>query len=73
MIMSGSKDATIRQVQAVSIHGTRFYDIAYVHDEAPEAVRTARVGIESAYPDPQAGDNVRISYLMNVVTEIARR
>lgn len=73
MIMSGSKNATIRQVQQVDIHGTRFYDIAYSHDEAPDIIRTARVGTESAYPKPQPGDTVRISYLMDVVTEVARR
>lgn len=73
MIMGGNKEATIRGVQLVDIHGTRFYDIAYSHDETPDSIRTARVGAESAYANPQPGDPVRVSYLMNVVTEIARR
>ncbi len=73
MIMSGAKDATIRQAQLVDIHGTRFYDIAYTHDDAPDAVRTARIGVESAYDYPQPGDRVRVSYLMNVVTGVTRQ
>lgn len=72
MIMSGSKDATIQQVQLVDIHGTRFYDIAYTHNEAPQAPRTARVGTESIYANPKPGDSIRVSYLMNVVTNVER-
>ena len=73
MIVSGLKDATIRQIQTIDIHGTRLYDIAYSHDEAPEAVRTARLGTEAVYTGIQAGDRVRVSYLMNVATGVLRR
>jgi len=73
MIMSGKKDATIRVVRLIDIHGTRFYDIEYTHDEAPGELRSARIGVESAYDDPRPGDGVVISYLMNVVTTIAHR
>jgi hypothetical protein len=37
------------------------------------ARESARIGVESAYDDPHRGDAVAISYLMNVVTTIARR
>ena len=73
MIMSGTKDATLRTVRLIDIHGTRFYDLEYTHDDAPDNVRAARVGLESAYADPQPGDQIRVSYLMNVVTALARR
>lgn len=73
MIMSGQKDATLLQVRLVDIHGTHFYDIEYMHDEAREPIRRTRVGAESVYADPRPGDLVAVSYLMNVVTSIARR
>jgi len=73
MIISGTKDATLQQIRLIDIHGTRFYDIGYTHDDAPEQLRTARIGIESAYADPQPGDALTVSYLMNVPTGIARR
>ena len=73
MIMSGAKDATLRAVRLIDIHGTRFYDLEYTHDDLPSQVRTARVGLESAYADPQPGDQIRVSYLMNVVTALTRR
>jgi len=73
MIMSGTKDATLRTIRLIDIHGTRFYDVEYTHDDLPGQVRAARVGLESAYDDPRPGDQIRVSYLMNVVTALARR
>ena len=73
MIMSGKKDATLRQVRLVDIHSTRFYDIEYTHDDAPANVRGARIGAESAYANPRPGDLISVSYLMNVVTDISQR
>lgn len=73
MIMAGSKDATLCAVRLVDIHGTHFYDLEYTHDEAPGEPRSARVGAESVYSDPRPGDRVVVSYLMNVVTGVARR
>ena len=73
MIISGSKDATLRQVQLVSLHGTEFFDIVFSHDDAPEQPMRTRVGREAIYANPQAGDPVTIAYLMNIPTNIARR
>ncbi len=73
MIMSGRKDAVLHHIQLIDIHGTRFYDIVFAHTDAPEQVRRARIGVDDAYPDPQPGDAISVSYLMNVVTGIARR
>lgn len=72
MIMSGARDGVLQEVFPVSIHGTVFYDLVYTH--AGEAQpRRARVGAESVYADPQPGDPVRVSYLMNVATSVERR
>ena len=73
MIMSGTKEATLRTVRLIDIHGTRFYDLEYTHDDLPGQVRAARVGLESTYDDPRPGDLIRVSYLMNVVTAVIRR
>jgi hypothetical protein len=73
MIMSGSKDATLRDVRLVDIHGTRFYDLVLIHDDAPTQVRTARIAVEDVYADPQPGDTVTITYLMSMPTGVQRR
>lgn len=73
MLMMGKQNAQISAVRLVDIHGTRFLDIEYCHDDTPTTMRAARVGPESVYPNPRPGDQVVISYLMNVVTAITRR
>ncbi|MEI7771303.1 MAG: hypothetical protein WCI67_15035 [Chloroflexales bacterium] len=72
MIMSGSREATIQAIQAVDIHGTVFYDLLYAHAGEAGQPRRARVGQESIYAGARAGDAVRVSYLMNVVTQLER-
>ncbi|WP_448542404.1 hypothetical protein [Roseiflexus sp.] len=71
--MSGKKDAVLHQVNLIDIHGTRFYDITFSHTDTPDQPRRARIGVEDAYPDPRPGDAISVTYLMNVVTGIARR
>jgi hypothetical protein len=73
MIMSGKKDAVLHQVNLIDIHGTRFYDITFSHTDTPDQPRRARIGVEDAYPNPRPGDAISVTYLMNVVTGIARR
>ncbi|MBK9713006.1 MAG: hypothetical protein IPO81_17105 [Kouleothrix sp.] len=73
MIMSGKRPATLRGVRMVDIHGTRFYDLEFTHDDAPGQLRSARIGVEDAYDNPRPGDAVSVSYLMNVVTGLTRR
>jgi hypothetical protein len=72
MIMSGSREATIQAIQAVDIHGTIFYDLVYTHAGDDSGPRRTRVGAESIYAGARAGDAVRITYLMNVVTQLER-
>lgn len=71
MIVSGTREAVLHQVQAVSIHGTILYDLVYTHRDETQA-RNARLGAESVYAEPRPGDAIRVSYLMNVATLIAR-
>jgi hypothetical protein len=72
MIMSGSREATIHAIQGVDIHGTIFYDVAYIHSGEEGQPRRARVGEESIYAGARPGDRVNVTYLMNVVTGVER-
>lgn len=72
MFLSGSKAATLRQIRLVDIHGTRFYDLAFTHNDAPEQLRTARVGVDDVYPDPQPDDPILVRYVMNVAVGVER-
>jgi hypothetical protein len=68
MIMSGRKEAVLLDIRLIDIHGTRFYDIVYAHTDTPTQQRSARIGIEDGYANPQPGDQISVGYLMNVVT-----
>ena len=43
---------------------------AHTDDRQP---RSARIGKEDIYADPQPNDAVRVAYMMNVVTGVQRR
>jgi hypothetical protein len=73
MIMSGTKAARLLELRLIDIHGTRFYDVVYAHDDAPAERRAARVGVDDMYANPQVGHSIGVSYVMNIVTKIERR
>jgi hypothetical protein len=71
MIVSGSREAVLKQVRFVDIHGTVYCDIEYAHTADGEP-RSARIGKDDIYANPQAGDTVQVRYMMNVVTDVQR-
>ncbi len=73
MIMSGRKNATLLDIRLIDIHGTRFYDITYSHEDTPQERRACRIGLEDAYTNPQPGDSISVGYLMNVAIGITKR
>ena len=70
-MLKGSREAMLRKVQPISIHGQLSYDIHYTFTDEPDAqVRVARVGPEAVAPGIQAGDKVRLDFLVGVVTAV---
>jgi hypothetical protein len=72
-MLKGSREAVVRRLQPISIHGQLSYDVAYTFADEPDSQpRTARVGPEALPPGLQAGDRVRLDFLVGVVTAIHR-
>jgi hypothetical protein len=72
-MLKGSRDAVLRRMQPISIHGQLSYDVHYVFaDDADGELRVARVGPEAMTPGLQEGDRVRLDFLVGVVTAIHR-
>lgn len=72
-MLKGSRDAVLDRVQPVSIHGQLSYDIHYrFADELEAQARVARVGPEALPQGLQAGDHVRLDFLVGVVTAVHR-
>jgi hypothetical protein len=72
-MLKGSRDAVLHRLQPISIHGQLSYDVHYSFLDEPDAQpRVARVGGEAMAPGLQAGDRVRLDFLLGVVTAIHR-
>lgn len=65
-------EAILRAVQPYDLHGVRWYRVAYSKPDAMEQVSEARISYDVIYPDPQAGDRVRIRLLLGVVDRVEK-
>lgn len=66
------EEAVIRAIQPYDLHGVRWYRIAYSLAAAPEALYEARFSWDVIYPEPQAGDRVRIRKLLGVIDRVEK-
>jgi hypothetical protein len=66
----GDREALVREVRAVDLHGARFVDVTVVYDDG--VLETARLGVESVADDLQVGDRVIVSRAVNMIVAIGR-
>jgi hypothetical protein len=72
-MLKGTREAVLRRIQPVSIHGQLSYDLHYQFTDEPEAQpHVSRLGAEALAPGLQAGDRVRLDFLVGVVTAVHR-
>jgi hypothetical protein len=72
-MLKGSREAILRRLQPVSIHGQLSYDVHYTFADEPDSQpRVARIGGEAIGTGLQAGDRVRLDFLVGVVTAVHR-
>ena len=72
-MLKGSRDAVLRRMQPISIHGQLSYDVHYHFlDEPDSQPRVARVGGEALAQGLQVGDRIRLDFLLGVVTAVHR-
>jgi hypothetical protein len=67
----GPQSATIVGAQPVVMHGEQLYDVHFQVDGESQA-RAARLGPETLYGVPKAGDRVSVRFVMETVTRIER-
>lgn len=71
-MLKGSKEAILRRLQPVSIHGQISMDVYFVDPEEPDGqVSVARVGNESVSRHLQPGNRIRLDYLLGAVTAVS--
>jgi hypothetical protein len=73
-MLKGSRDAVLRRIQAISIHGQMSWEIVFTHlDDPGEQLNAARVGPEAIVGHTlEPGDHIRVDYLVGVVVKVTR-
>lgn len=72
-MLKGSRDAVLRRMQPISIHGQLSYDMHYRFVDEPDSqIRVARIGPEAIQQGIQEGEQVRLDFLVGVVTAVRK-
>ena len=73
-VLKGTRDATLRRIQPISIHGQMSWEIVFTHlDDPGEQLNAARVGPEAIVGESlEPGDRITVEYLVGVVVKVTR-
>lgn len=73
-MLKGTRNAVLKRIQPISIHGQVSLDIVFTHvDDPEEQLHAARVGPEAIVGGAlEAGDHVQIEYLVGAVVKVTR-
>jgi len=72
-MLRGTREALVRKIQPISIHGQLSYDLQYVFADEPDSqARVARVGPEAIDAGVQPGDRVNLDFVVGVVTSVKK-
>ncbi len=72
-MLRGSREAIVRKIQPISIHGQISLDVHFVYpDDDTEQIGVARIGPESVAAGIEAGDRVLLEFVLGTVTQISR-
>jgi len=73
-MLKGTRDAILKRIRPISIHGQVSSEIVFSYvDDPEEQLHAARVGPEAMVGGAMAaGDHVQIEYLVGVVVKVTR-
>jgi hypothetical protein len=72
-MLKGTRDAILKHVQPVSIHGQISWDVSFTDANDPEGqVHSARLGPEAVAPNLEPGDRIQVEYLVGMAVRISR-
>ena len=67
------RPATILQVRAYELHGTRYFAVQYALEGETDAPRETRLSHDMIYGEPKPGDAVLVESVLGVVDRMTRR
>ena len=73
-MLKGTRDALLKRIQPLSVHGQVSWEIVFTHlDDPEEQLHAARVGPEAISGHTlEAGDRMQLEYLAGVVVRVTR-
>ena len=72
-MLKGSRQAILRKMQPISIHGQISWDVSFSDADDPDGpVNVARVGPEAVSHSLEPGDRIELDYLVGVVTSVRK-
>ena len=73
-MLKGTRDAVLRRIQPISIHGQMSWEIVFTYaDDPAEQLNAARVGPEAIVGQSlEPGDRITVEYLVGVVVKVTR-
>jgi hypothetical protein len=73
-MLKGTREAIVREMRPVSIHGQISWELVFTHvDDPGEQLNAARVGPEAIDGGRiEAGDRIQVEYLVGVVVKVTR-
>jgi len=73
-MLKGTRDAVLRRIQPISIHGQMSWVIVFTYaDDPAEQLNAARVGPEAIVGQSlEPGDRIKLEYLVGVVVKVTR-
>ena len=73
-VLNGTREAVLRRIQPISIHGQMSWEIVFTHlDDPGEQLNAARVGPEAVVGQSlEPGDRISVEYLEGVVVKVTR-
>ena len=69
-MLKGSREAILRKVQPISVHGQISWDVYFSDPDDPDRVSVARVGPEAVSHKLEPGDRIRLDYMVGSVTAV---
>ena len=72
-MLKGTRDAILKRLQPVSIHGQISWDLFFTDKEDPDGqLHAARLGQESMPQHLEPGDPIVVEYLVGVAVRVTR-
>ena len=73
-MLKGTRDAVVKDMRSVSIHGQMSWEVVFTFlDDPSEQLNAARVGPEAISGGAiEVGDRIQVEYLVGVVVKVTR-